>query len=116
MNELRGFEYIHDGVTFIGRLAIPSGPGPHPGVLVMHDGQGVGEFVSRRAQDLAALGYVALATDMFGGGKRQRDPADSTSVVMALRKDGAGLRKRVMASFDAFKTLRRKARVHGPDL
>jgi dienelactone hydrolase len=105
MKEMRPFEYTHEGLLFIGRLAMPPGTGPHPGVLVMHDGQGVGEFVCRRAQDLAAAGYVALATDMFGGGKRFKGPAESTPVVMALRNDGPRLRERVVASYDAFRTL-----------
>lgn len=105
MKEMRSFEHTHDGVTFVGKLAVPPGPGPHPGILVMHDGQGVGDFVCRRAQSLAALGYAALATDMFGGGKRHTDPAESTPVVMALRKDGPRLRDRVAASYDAFQAL-----------
>jgi dienelactone hydrolase len=105
MKDMRLFEYTHEGSLFIGRLATPPGTGPHPGILVMHDGQGVGEFVCRRAQDLAAAGYVALATDMFGGGKRFRDPSQSTPVVMALRKDGPRLRERVVASYDAFRSL-----------
>jgi dienelactone hydrolase len=105
MKDMRPFEYTHEGLLFIGTLAIPPGIGPHPGVLVMHDGQGVGEFVCRRAQALAAAGYVALATDMFGGGKRYRDPAESTPVVMALRQDGRRLRERLVATYNAFKTL-----------
>lgn len=103
MTELRPFKYVHDGISFIGRLATPAGPGPHPGVLVMHDGQGVADFVCRRAEDLAAAGYAALATDMFGDGKRFTDPAESTPVVMALRNDGPRLRDRVAATFEAFR-------------
>jgi dienelactone hydrolase len=105
MKELRPFEYKHEGLSLIGRLAMPPGPGPHPGILVMHDGRGVGEFVCRRAEDLAAAGYVAMASDMFGGGKRFSEPAESTRVVMALRNDGPRLRERVVASYEAFGTL-----------
>jgi len=98
------FEYSHDGMVFQGQLVMPSGPGPHPGVMVMHDGQGVGEFVRNRARALAAVGYAALATDMYGYGKQFTEPAESTPVVIALRKDGARLRERVVASFEAFRT------------
>jgi len=37
-------------------------------VLVMHSALGLDDLVRSRAQDLAALGYVALATDMYGVG------------------------------------------------
>ena len=40
--------------------------GPRPGVLVFHEGLGLGEFVMARARMLAELGYVAFAADMFG--------------------------------------------------
>jgi dienelactone hydrolase len=71
----------------------------------MHDGQGVGDFVQERAASLAQLGYAALATDMFGGGKRHTNPAESTPVVMALRKDVALLRCRIVTAFEAFRGL-----------
>lgn len=93
------FEYTYDGIHFKGRLALPPGPGPHPGVMVMHDGRGVGEFVCQRARDLAAIGYAALATDMYGEGRQFNDPAQGTPAVIALRKDGVSLRERVIASF-----------------
>jgi dienelactone hydrolase len=105
MSELTRFDYSHDGLEMRGQLALPPGPGPHPGVLVMHDGQGVGDFVRERARSLARSGYAALATDMFGGGRRFSDPAQSTPFVIALRQDGARLRARVAASFEAFSAL-----------
>jgi dienelactone hydrolase len=105
MAVLRTVEHEHDGIVFKGQLALPAAPGPHPGVLVFHDGQGVGEFVIRRAQLLADLGYAALAADMFGGGRRHTDPAESIPAVMALRKNGPQLRERVVATFRAFTAL-----------
>ena len=104
MDDMHTFEYSHDGIAFKGQLAMPPGPGPHPGVMVMPDGQGVGEFVRNRARALAAVGYAALATDMYGEGKQFEDPAESTPAVLALRKDGARLRDRVVVSFEKFRT------------
>ena len=51
-----------------GQIARSSGNGSRPGVLVMHSALGLDDLVRSRAQDLAALGYVALATDMYGVG------------------------------------------------
>ncbi len=40
-----------------------------PGVLVVHEWQGINDYAKKRAVDLATEGYVAFALDMYGGGK-----------------------------------------------
>ena len=100
---MQPFDYDHDGIGLRGQLALPTGTGPHPGIMVMHDGQGVSEFMCAKAQALAAVGYAALATDMFGGGRRPTNIQDTMNLVMALRKDEPLLRRRVLASFEAFR-------------
>lgn len=99
---MEAFEHSHEGTLYRGRIARPVGEGPHPGVMVMHDGRGVTDFVCERAQALAAMGYVALATDMFGEGVQYLDPAEGTATVIALRKQGVVLRARVRAAYEAF--------------
>jgi dienelactone hydrolase len=99
---MESFEHSHEGAVYRGRIARPAGAGPHPGVMVMHDGRGVTDFVCARAEALAAMGYVALATDMFGEGRQYLDPAEGTAMVIALRKQGPLLRARVHAAFAAF--------------
>jgi len=104
MTELRSFEYRHEGVVLNGQLAMPPGPGPHPGVLVMHDLLGQNELVRQRARELAAAGYAALATDMYGGARRF-SVAEVQEVTAPLRADPARLRARVVAGFEAFREL-----------
>jgi dienelactone hydrolase len=58
--------YSHNGVTMRGYLYRPASATAAPGVLVGHDGTGLGEHVKARAQALAKLGYVALAYDLYG--------------------------------------------------
>ena len=99
---MEAFEHSHEGVVYRGRIARPAGAGPHPGVMVMHDGRGVADFVCERAEALAALGYVALATDMFGEGAQYLDPAEGSAKVIALRKQGPVLRARVRAAYESF--------------
>ena len=41
-----------------------------PGILVIHGGAGLDEHAKGRARRLAALGYVALACDMYGEASR----------------------------------------------
>ena len=41
-----------------------------PGVLVIHEWKGLGAYEKSRAEQLAALGYVAFAADIYGKGIR----------------------------------------------
>ena len=81
MSATQDFAYEHDGLRLKGQIARPSGRGLHPAVLVMHSALGIDRLVCRRAGDLAALGYVALATDMYGAGRQltRRKPASTSS-------------------------------------
>ncbi|WP_421772968.1 dienelactone hydrolase family protein [Gracilimonas sp.] len=48
-----------------------------PGVLVVHEWWGHDEHARKAADELAKLGYVALAVDMYGGGKQADHPDDA---------------------------------------
>jgi len=63
----RDVDYRCGEVSLRGYLAFDESiPEKRPGVLVFHEGLGLGEFAMERARRLAGLGYVALAADMFG--------------------------------------------------
>ncbi|MEE9212083.1 MAG: dienelactone hydrolase family protein, partial [Phycisphaeraceae bacterium] len=63
-------EYDHDGVALAGYLAYDDAlPGKRPGVLVVHEWYGLNDYARTRARQLAGLGYVAFALDMYGKGK-----------------------------------------------
>lgn len=53
-----------DGQTFDGWCWVPE-EGEGPGVLLLQEIFGVGSFVRSKAEDLADLGYVVLAPDVF---------------------------------------------------
>ncbi len=62
--------YIVDGQALKGLLAYDSSSrGKRPGVLVVHEWQGINDYARKRAVDLAEEGYVAFALDMYGDGK-----------------------------------------------
>ena len=99
MSDLHTIEYEHDGVALRGELALPTGPGSHPGMLVMHDARGLGSLVRRRSRELAARGYVAFAPDMLGGGRRFENAREAGPLLAALHEKPQRLRDRVVAGF-----------------
>jgi len=61
--------YEHAGVALEGWIAYDDTRAtPQPGVLVVHEWWGLNDYVKGRAEQLAQLGYVAFALDMYGKG------------------------------------------------
>ncbi len=50
-----------------GYLAMPIGPGPHAGVIVIQDLLGLSDDIREQADRLAAAGYLAFAPDLYSG-------------------------------------------------
>lgn len=51
-----------------GQLVKPSGTGPWPGVVMIHEVFGIDDVMRRHAERLAASGYLTLAVDLFSAG------------------------------------------------
>jgi dienelactone hydrolase len=76
--------------------------GPRPAVLVLPNVLGQKEADNLKAEALARLGYVALAADVFGQGRRTTLQSDDRSRYMnELNADRALLRDRLGASLAA---------------
>ena len=73
----RPLVYEHAGVKLEGYLAYDeakAAAGKLPGILVIHEWWGLNAYVKGRAEQLAGLGYVAFALDMYGLGVATEDP------------------------------------------
>ena len=104
MTELHAMAFDHDGVELVGQMAVPEKPGPHPAVMVMHTALGLGEVVRERVRRLAQLGYVAVATDMYGGGvSYHTDRKSGGTAMMALLSPPQRLRARAAAWYEQLK-------------
>lgn len=93
--------YQRDGVDFEGYLAEDDAlPGRKPGVLVVHDWMGLGKFARGRADELARMGYVAFAADIYGKGVRPANPKEAGEQAAKYKSDRALLRARARAALD----------------
>ena len=71
-------EYKAGDATLQGFLAYDdANTKPRPGILLIHDWMGVGDYAESRAKQLAELGYVAFAADIYGKGVRPADPKEA---------------------------------------
>lgn len=73
----RPVAYEHAGAKLEGYLAYDdslTAKGKLPGVLVVHEWWGLNDYAKGRAEQLAKLGYVAFALDMYGAGISTLDP------------------------------------------
>lgn len=97
-------EYEHGNVVLEGYLAFDdSVNGPRPGVLVIHEWWGHNPYARRRAEELAKLGYIGFAIDMYGKGIHTKDPAQAEKLMTPLVNDRKLVRTRAAAALDVLK-------------
>jgi carboxymethylenebutenolidase len=79
----------HSGTeTVSGFLALPSGEGKHPAIVVIHEWWGLNDWVKEQAGKLAEQGYVVLAVDLYRG-KVATDPETAHELYRGLPQDRA---------------------------
>lgn len=71
-----------------------------PAVLVVHEWWGHNDYARTRAKQLAKLGYVALAVDMFGEGKKAAHPDDAKKFAAEATQNFDVARARFNAALD----------------
>src|SRR5204863_5174318 len=78
--------YKHGSLECQGFLAWDDAvQGPRPGVLVVHEWWGLNDYARQRAEQLAKLGYVAFAADMYGEGKVTEHPKEAGEMATKVR-------------------------------
>ena len=96
--------YMHDGATLEGYLAYDDAvSGKAPGILVVHEWWGLNDYVRSRAEELARMGYVAFALDMYGKGKSTEHPDQAAAWMKEINANMDQWLKRAMAGLQVLK-------------
>ncbi len=74
-----------------------------PGIIVIHEWNGIGEHVKMRCQKLAQLGYIAFAADIYGKGVRPNTFEEASKQASSFRSDRQLMRKRANLAFEEIK-------------
>ncbi len=97
-------EYRHGATVLVGYLAYDDAvAGKRPGVLVVHEWWGLNDYAKRRAEELARLGYVAFALDMYGKGTVTTNPKEAGRLAEPFRSDRQLMRARAAAGLEVLR-------------
>jgi len=93
--------YNDDGVELEGFLAWDNSfSGQRPGVLVVHEWTGLNDYTKSRCRQLAGMGFVAFAVDMYGKGIRPQNREEAAQQATIYRSDRPLMRRRVRAGLE----------------
>lgn len=103
MTELREstFRIVESDTTLESFVFAPSGPGPHPTVMMFPGGTGPGPSFRAAVRELAERGYLAIGIDMYGVDADIGSPRSAGVYFEALMTRPEWLRNRVVAWFEA---------------
>ncbi|MEN6358727.1 MAG: dienelactone hydrolase family protein, partial [Smithella sp.] len=99
--------YSQGSVTLEGYLAYDDKmTGKRPGVLVVHEWKGITAYEKMRVEQLASMGYVALAADIYGKGVRPATTDEAAKTAAVYRDNRQLLRARALAGLKTLKEFR----------
>lgn len=84
-----------------GHLAKPSGSGPWPALIVIHEWWGLDDQTRRIADRFAKEGYLSFAPDLFGG--ELAALGDSEKAMVLAQKYGSSAGGNLFSVYDALK-------------
>lgn len=97
--------YNEGNTTLNGYLVYKdSSSAKRPAVLVVHEWWGLNDYSKGRAKQLADLGYVAMAVDMYGNGKTADNPTDAGTLAGPFYQDPGLIKRRIDAALQKLKT------------
>lgn len=77
--------------------------GKLPAVMIVHEWRGLGDYAKRRADQLAEMGFLAFACDMYGKGVFAKDHEEAGKLSGAFFGDRARMQARARAGLARMK-------------
>jgi len=97
-------EYKHGDVVLEGYLAYDDAvKGKRPSIIVVHEWWGLNPYARMRTGQLAKLGYIAFAIDIYGKGVRAKDPAEAGTLSGIYRGNRPLMRSRANAGLEVLR-------------
>ena len=97
----RAIDYKAGDTDLQGYLAYDdAATGKRPAVMIIHEWWGLTDYPKHRAEQLAKLGYVAFAADVYGKGVTTDDPKRAQELMQQTTGDREALKQRLMAARD----------------
>jgi dienelactone hydrolase len=101
-------DYHQGDAVLSGYLAYDdSFAGLRPAVLVFHHWTGIDDYIRGRTDQLARMGYVAFAGDIYGKGVRPANSTEAGILSGKYRADRQLMRKRAQAALDTLRLMPR---------
>jgi dienelactone hydrolase len=103
--QVRKIDY-YDGDTLLeATVASEEGNEKKPIVFIFHAWGGKGKFVEDKAVELAKLGFVGCALDIYGKGILEEEKEKCAALMTPFMEDRSKLQKRILACKSLFKSV-----------
>lgn len=77
--------------------------GKAPAVIIVHEWMGLEDFSKQKAREMAELGYIAFAADVYGKGIRPKDAKEAAEMAGKYKGDRNLMRSRAKAAYEALR-------------
>ena len=102
--QTRKIEYTEGDTLLEGYLAWDDSQSePRPGVLVAHAWAGRDDFACKKAEEMAALGYVGFALDMFGKDVLGHSVEENSALIQPFVQDREKMQRRMQKALSVFR-------------
>jgi len=98
-------DYKDGDVQLEGYCAYDDAKSKKPVVLIAHDWSGKNKFACHKADQIAELGYVGFAIDMYGKGLLGQTKEEKTALISPLMNNRKKLQTRMLAGFKTAQSL-----------
>src|SRR5689334_2788609 len=103
--KVESISYTGDNTTMKGFVAFDSSnDAKRPAVLIIPEWWGLNDYPKMRARELAKLGYVAFAIDIYGNGKTADNPDSAGKFAMPFYQNPQKTKARIDAAIAKIKT------------